>query len=366
MTRIVRYWLVGGAAALAAILAGPSTSVGLTAMRDRAGAPTHRSGAEVLHLKFRRAGSAGQVLVGRGYVYLGSTINGFLGGTLIDERTGKRWRLDRPNCGAEFFGGPWLLFTCGNSTVTQLALYRPATRTWRLVNWNDPALGQPEAVGAYWIESLLAPGCPDTHCDTVPSYSFTRIATGRQATVAWHPGGNIVPGLDSPSLAQRLCSPLRVPTVWDDLGEGGGSVELPGTVSMLGKFAIVSGTTQPGVQAPAVRERTFLERCRSKLHRLITESSFFVAGPQPSRTPIGDPHAILWPSKPQQLGGLFLPSLKEFTVPIPAQLGRVQATTGALDQVFLASRILYLSNGTQLWAAPAPRATSRRGIVHSS
>src|SRR5690348_16406718 len=86
----------------------------------------------------------------------------FLGGTLIDEHTGKRLAVVRPDCGADFFGGPWLLFECGSPRVTVLALYRPSTRTWRLVNWDGDARGQPEAVGAYWIESRLDPSCPDS------------------------------------------------------------------------------------------------------------------------------------------------------------------------------------------------------------
>jgi hypothetical protein len=129
---------------------------------------------------------------------------------------------------------------------------------------------------------------------------------------------------------------------------------------MLGNFAIVADTTQPGAQAPEVRKQTYLERCHSKLRRLITASAFLTAGPEPSRTPVGDPHAIIWPSKPQQLTGLFLPSLQKFTLPVPVKVGRVQGTTGPVDQVVLASRTLYVLNGTQLWTAPAPRPIQKR------
>ena len=347
--------MLGIVAGLVGVVCWPSTSVGFATAQGRPSLAARGSGAEVRQPRFRRAGTVGQVLIGQGYVFLGSATNGFLGGTLINERTGKRTEIVRPDCVAEFFGGPWLLFECGNPTVTQVALYRLTTRTWRLVKWNGDRLGYPEAVGAYWIESLLDPGCPDTHCDNVPSYWFTRIATGRQATVAWHPGGNIVPGLDSPSLAHKLCAPLRVPTVWVDIGEG--EVPLPGTLSMLGSFAIASGTTRPGAQAPAVQWHTYVERCHSKLRRLIIESTFVTAGPEPSRAPIGDPHAIVWPSQPQQLTGLFLPSLQKFTMTVPASIGRVQGTVGPVDQTFLASRTLYVLNGTQLWAAPAPTPT---------
>ena len=244
MTRIVRCWLVAGVAALAAVLAGPSTSIGLTAMRDRAGSATHRSGAVVLHLKFRRTGSAEQVLVGRGYVFLDSTTPTFFGGTLIDERTGQRTTIARPGCVPGFFGGPWLLFECGTPRTTQLALYRPAARTWRLVNWNPNTLGSPDAVGAYWIESVLGADCSGPqgdHCDSVPHYAFTRIGTGAQGTVDWVPDGDIVPGLDSPSLAHKLCSPLRVPHV--SFPTDVGDAVLPGTVTMFGQFAIASGTS---------------------------------------------------------------------------------------------------------------------------
>ena len=273
--------------------------------------------------------------------------------------------IARPGCVPEFFGGPWLLFECGTPRTTQLALYRPAARTWRLVNWNPNTLGSPDAVGAYWIESVLGADCSGPqgdHCDSVPHYAFTRIGTGAQGTVDWVPDGDIVPGLDSPSLAHKLCSPLRVPHV--SFPTDVGDAVLPGTVTMFGQFAIASGTTL-GADAE-VKAQDRLERCHSKLRRPIITSTPVVAGAQPSRTPIGNPHAIVWPNKPQQLTGLFLPSLREFTVPIPAQVGRVQGTTGALDQVFLASRTLYLLNGTQLWAAPAPRAPNRQGSPHSS
>jgi hypothetical protein len=340
---------------MAVVAAAPATAR-VTATRSGASLAAHRSGPEVLHLKFRRAGTAGEVLVGRGYVFLGSAVNGAFGGTLIDEHTGKHSSIARPGCIAEFFGGPWLLFECGTPTVTQLALYRPATRSWRVVSWNADALGSPDAVGAYWIESATYQSCPD-RCDNVPHHAFTRIATGAQGTVGWVPDGNIVPGLDSPSLVHKLCSPLRVPNSWFPTGFG--PALLPGTVTMFGQFAIASGTTSGADGEIEGLDR--LERCHSKLRRPIVTSTPVVAGAQPSRTPVGDPHAIVWPSKPQQLTGLFLPSLKEFTVPIPAQLGRVQATTGALDQVFLASRTLYLLNGTQLWAAAAPAAKSGQG-----
>lgn len=296
-------------------------------------------------------------------MFLTSATNGAFGGTLIDEHTGKRSSIARPGCIAEFFGGPWLLFECGTPTVTQLALYRPATRSWRVVSWNADALGSPDAVGAYWIESVSYQSCP-YRCDNVPHHAFTRIATGAQGTVGWVPDGNIVPGLDSPSLAHKLCSPLRVPHV--SFPTGFGDALLPGTVTMFGQFAIASGTTS-GADGE-IEGLDHLERCHSKLRRSIIASTPVVDGAQPSRTPIGDSHAILWPNKPRQLTGVFLPSLRQFTVPVPASIGPVQATTGSVTTAILASRTLYMQTATdQLWAAPAPSPPpTRPASAHAS
>jgi hypothetical protein len=366
VTRIVRCWVLGVMAGMMAVLAASPATARVTATWAGASPAAHRSGPEVLHLKFRRAGTAGPILVGRGYVFLGSAINGAFGGTLVDERTGKRSSIERPGCIAEFFGGPWLLFECGTPTLTQVALYRPATRRWRVLSWDADVLGYPDAVGAYWIESVLYQSCPDwnDHCDNIPHHTFTRITTGAQGTVEWVPDGNIVPGLDSPSLAHKLCSPLRVPHV--SFPTDVGDALLPGTVTMFGRFAIASGTTLGADAEVEAQDR--LERCQSKLRQPIIASTPAVDGAQPSRTPIGDPHAIVWPSKPRQLTGIFLPSLRQFTVPVPANIGPVQATTGPVTTAILASKTLYLQTSTQeLWAAPAPSPPPKRpASAHAS
>jgi hypothetical protein len=135
---------------------------------------------------------------------------------------------------------------------------------------------------------------------------------------------------------------------------------------MFGQFAIPSGTTLGADAEVEAQDR--LERCHSKLRQPIIASTPVVDGAQPSRTPIGDPHAIIWPSKPRQLTGIFLPSLRQFTVPVPANIGPVQATTGPVTTAILASKTLYLQTSTQeLWAAPAPSPPPKRpASAHAS
>jgi hypothetical protein len=76
--------------------------------------------------------------------------------------------------------------------------------------------------------------------------------------------------------------------------------------------------------------------------------------PVPGETP-GNLQALVWPSGARQLSGVFIPSLRSFTIPVPAAVGIVKGTVGTIDQVFLSSRALYVLDGSQLWTAPAPK-----------
>src|SRR6478735_1271074 len=168
-------------------------------------------------------------------------------------------------------GGPWLLFRCSE---TELALYRMATNRWRTVNITHAA----------------------------PRVVFQNIDTGRVEQDPARPGGRVIADLNSPKLVRRLCSPLRVPRFFDSLSETTGA----GPVDLHGRFAIA--TRVPLTYSQPVAQY-LLEQCGSKLHKRIARPTrSFV------RVPMANGHIVLWQKDSQALTGLFLPSLRPFTI----------------------------------------------------
>jgi len=247
-------------------------------------------------------------------------------GTLIDERTGRRVRLLLPricskaNQSLSQLGDSWLLEKCSHS---RLDLYSLARRAWRPVriasscrHYNGgPGSGcTPFAVGTDWIEyDVSSDGLGDR-------FLFQNIASGtvrRDPTTA-----RTIPDLNSPTLARRVCKPLRVPPT-----------KTQARLTVDGRFAVIASPAD-----------SFLERCGTGLHLSLTGGLGRVAV---------SPAAIVWPTGPRgRLRGISLPSLARFTVALPP---------AAFDIIWvdLTARHIYLDAMTRqnvydVWSAPSP------------
>src|SRR5581483_505647 len=190
---------------------------------------------------YRLVGHHGMATDGR-YTVLWSGGPGEVG-TFIDEQTGRRWRVMLPaGCRkggpvSPTLGDSWLLADCGRGRVE---LYSPAARDWQAVtvapacrNYRSSAGGCiPIAVGTDWIEY------DKQSIRLGDRFIFQNIATG---AVRGDPtNAKTLADLDSPSLAQRVCDPLRVPR--------------HGQLTFDGRFAVAEGATG-----------TFLEKCGTHL-----------------------------------------------------------------------------------------------------
>jgi hypothetical protein len=182
----------------------------------------------------------------------------------------------------------------GQPTVYEVELYRIASRQWRVVHGSF-SQGPLQAVGADWIEYWV----PNPNAAR-QQFVFQNIYTGESRTLAaWHPGGRIVPDLNSASLGQRLCAPVRVPNAWSGNGE-----DWPGTVSSFGPYAIVGGFDA------ARRAFGYLEQCGTRVHRWIGR-----LGPLGGTYASANARAVVWQAPlGSDLHGAYLPSLKKFTV----------------------------------------------------
>lgn len=280
-----------------------------------------------LHVRFHQAGTGANVLTDHPYIFVGApaSIMGPIG-AVIDEQQASEGRFHKnPGCkaAADPLGGPWFLFDCGSAAE----LYSLAHGTWTTV-MSNAALdcgGLPDceisafAAGADWIQFAEDQAC-EAHCGPT-TFAFQNLQTSQiESLPAWKPGGTTIPDLNSPVLAHKLCWPLRVPN-----GEG---------LTLDGSFAIV-----------AQSQGDFLERCGSRLHERIDPNYW----PQTASS-----RAVIWGTGTSQMDGLFLPSLRRFTIDLPAA---VAGFDGLSYVMALGSRKLYVANGSNftLWTAPVPR-----------
>ena len=219
----------------------------------------------------------------------------------------------------------------------------------------------PVAVGSRWVEGygLASDQCSE-HCGY--QYSFANIATGQVRTLdSWHPGGTTVPDLNSAGLAARLCSPLRVPHGLRD-----NPPTDPGLFTFAGPFAVGLDWKFEGTYPYQPNQVSLLlERCGTRLRRVLTSQTYsplvgFSIGETDNQFAINR-HAVIW-LNPQAgpLHGAFLPSLKQFRIPLgriapPARQGGYEPPSRS---IFLASGTLYVWNhdvGSDLLAATAPQ-----------
>ena len=293
----------------------------------------------VLRLRFHEVANQVSSFASDGrYVLVASPAGGTV---LIDDRTGSRTVLAPPAlCGYTYFvGGGWVLTMCAGSGPPY-ELYSIATGTWAAVNSTG---AMPVAIGTDWIEYYgpVEYGCT-VHCTY--QYSFGNIATGQIQTLPeWTPGGTAIPDLNSPVLIGQLCSPLQVPQGFPE--EETGLTDSPDSLTFAGPFAVGIQWYQPGDW----QDRLVLERCGSRLRRVLANPSD--TEPRFPQFAINR-NIVVWLNyESVPIRGVFLPSLRKFTVPVPS---RFTLSTG--DSVFLTSHTLYVEDGAgHLLEASAPR-----------
>jgi hypothetical protein len=192
-------------------VAGRALICGLLAFSvcaTRSAAPARAKSAApiVLRQGFERVGIGDWVLATGAYVYLASPAEGPCCGTVINDRTGQRTAFVHPDCGPFVFGGPWLLAECVPPVPASVGLEELTTGAW--LTFTAPVGEHPVAAGADWIEFMRLESCSD-YCRF--AYTFENIRTGTLRTIPYRGGGRTIPDLNTPTLARRLCSPLRLP-----------------------------------------------------------------------------------------------------------------------------------------------------------
>ena len=209
----------------------------------------------------------------------------------------------------------------------QLQLYNILERQWVAVPGTGCFPCSPVAVGSRWIE-ILQEGC-QAHCgrDVV----LENIATGELEPDPVSAQGDFRENLDSSTATSPLCAPLRYPAWFDGSDQ---QVE-PGSLTMLGQFAL----TRLGPD-------NLLERCHSHWRRRL------------SGLALGGSHLVLWSGDYWVYGrspahGLLLPSLRRFSFEIPR---RFHPRRVGIVAVALSGRTIYvLTERHCLWAAQVPR-----------
>lgn len=277
--------------------------------------------------------------------------------TLIDDQTGQRTRIGRPGCHP--LGGPrvgqtdlpWIIFLCSPATQQPPAweLYSTATGGWLSVSPSPGVMcgGDCEtsidAAGRYWLEFQQAT-CPngDYHSCTA-SNVFQNIQTGE---VRPDPSGpTTMVDLDAPNLTRPVCTPL--------------STAGTSSLTFYGTFALAT------VINNNFDENVYLERCGTRLHRLLWDRPGALSGAPPTF----NAHEVLWMAHPGPfLTALTIPGLQRFTIRLPKHLLGTSCTSpddfaDCIGGVALTNTRLYIvtaSYPSQVWAAPIPLPSKRR------
>ncbi len=196
----------------------------------------------------------------------------------------------------------------------------------------------PDGVGAQWIRF-------DARCEQCQNrFYYENIET---AQVRLDPTSTTTfADLDAPDLARSTCAGVRVLPLTRDGHPGWGSL------TVYSSAALATGDDAHG------REAVYLERCGTRTRRLLTTA------PAPATAPAvaSSPEVIVWQSAPRALSGLLLPSLRPFTLPLPAPIVAAEDASasspldGRVAELALTSRALYVLDraGGRLWRAPVP------------
>jgi hypothetical protein len=127
-----------------------------------------------------------------------------------------------------------------------------------------------------------------------------------------------VADLDSPVLAERVCAPLRVPR--------------HGRLSFDGRFVVAEGAIG-----------TFIEKCGTHLHLTVPSNNIATA-----------PGSIVWlASATGSPSGMFLPSLKRFTIARPPGHSFIVDVELGIRHVYVT--VSTGGGGADVWSAPAPK-----------
>jgi hypothetical protein len=325
---------------LGLIVALPAPGAGA---RDRSAA--RRLSPAVVHLHWKLATQKFAALMSSGqYLFLwtlarpgreGGPPLGASSGVVVDAASGTRTPLSfPPGCSPGAMGGSWLAFGCSagaGQPVPPAELYDLTSGRWQPLAVN-PAINfctyeqrctlSPAAIGTQWVEWSVSIACE--HC--APFAWFQNLSTGALNKFrAWKAGGTLIPDLDSPSLAAKLCRPLHVPR---PSFPPTGSV--PNPLTFYGQFAVVGAAPIPSPSAPH-----YFERCGSRRRHPIASPPI-----------VGSPRFIMWPTAPtfRKLEGVFLPSLRPFVSRPPSRMGFPV-------HMALASNRLYVLDSTgRLWS----------------
>jgi hypothetical protein len=242
------------------------------------------------------------------YTLFETAVQGELG-VVLDELTGRQttaWLpsdCPAPDANNRILGGPWLLEDCTSSRLDLYSLaggyWRPVTVPRGCVNFRaGPGSNcSVYAVGSDWVEY------DESSTRFGDRFVFQNLASG---ALRRDPANAVtLADLSSPTLAHRLCRPLRT-------SRGDSMIGLPG------RFALAIG------ESGAV-----LERCGTRLHRSLALDNGSVIDTWSS----SDARTLVWNAYPgYRLDGLFLPSLEQFTVSAPPRQFRAGSAEFASDR----------------------------------
>jgi len=239
------------------------------------------------------------------------------GWSVIDDQTGATASLD-PQCIPQGLGPPWVLLSCAVlSGPRALELYSLTDGTQHAVTLSPgmPYCSSPPydsevtcstgAVGADWLEWVAS-----SYHHLPTSIYFQNLQTGelrRDPTNA-----HTVADLNSPALAHATCPGVQLLPDPDPSTSGWGAL------TVKGDFAV----------ALAGDNSVILERCRTHLRRALTDGNTVVSYGLAVNTAM-----VVWQTVAGRLDGLFLPSLRPFTIPLPsstATVGSLGLTSGGL------------------------------------
>jgi hypothetical protein len=309
-------------------------------------APLADARSRVRHLAFA-AVAAMRVQADGPHVLLGDR-------TLIDERTNAQTSITPPpGCVALTIGGPWIAANCGLGSRTPLDIApRPALYSISAGTWTSVALAPSIAafcanaencgirsVGRHWLGIYEQ------------SFGGSQIVFQNLTSGQVRPdptAATTLPDLDAATLAQTVCSPLRVPPSTEV-----GHDPTPGSLIFAGRFAVATTSSLPST--------TYVRRCGSRSRTFVCHCNPGMVGNL--RSVAINAHVVIWvPPTPEgaplgtavtHLDGMYLPDRQRFIIPLPpAARGR------GSEALLLTSRSLYIQNssdGSRLFRARSPR-----------
>jgi hypothetical protein len=261
--------------------------------------------------------------------------------TLIDGGTGRHTRVAIPGCPRPVvLSATTAAYSCGGgSSAPAYASYDEASG--HVVRFALPALNQLTAIGAHWAG--VAQVCQVYCFPTGFSLQSPTTAETREDPTT----SDVAPDLDAANPAQVVCSPVRVP---GDRFGGYGSLTADGRY----RIAVARGSTGRG--------GVYLEKCGSTLRRFLTWTTY-PGCLHASCAPPASVHLIVWEAKPGQLSGLFLPSLRSFTLRLPHRVdpaaARERRVEGHQVELAVTTHTLYVGAGGRVWTTPLPTAPPR-------